>query len=65
MHNLWLAFKCLSLIAGCLLMLSIIVSIVESIRDTFRESKFKKDLKDITIETYIKNIENSNKDEEK
>lgn len=61
MTNLWIAFKCLSLIAGCLLMIAIIVAIVEAIRNTFRKKTYEQ-----RIDEYVnKIIEESFKDEEK
>lgn len=61
MENLWIIFKCLSLITGCLLMLAIIVAIVETIREKFNEAKFKKELNYILLENIKNNI---NKEEE-
>ena len=60
MHNLWLAFKCLSLIAGCLLMIAIIVAIVEAIRNTFKKKSYEQ-----KIDEFVeKLIADSFKDEE-
>lgn len=61
MENLWLIFKGLSLVAGCLLMVAIIVAIVETILNTFRKKSYQQ-----KIDEYVEKIfEESLKDEEK
>lgn len=61
MSNLWLAFKCLSLIAGCLFMLFVIVAIVEGIRSIFKKKTYEE-----KINEYVEQIlKDSFKDEEK
>ena len=61
MHNLWIIFKCLSLIAGCLFMIVTIVAIVETIRDKFRERNFKNKINEIII----KKIDDNDEEKEK
>ena len=64
MHNLWLAFKCLSLIAGCLLMVAIIVGIVEGIRSMFKKKTYQSKIDDYVeklLEESFKNSENEDR----
>lgn len=61
MTNLWVAFKCLSLIAGCLFMIAIIVAMVESIRSAFKKKSYEQKIDEVVE----KIIEESFKDEEK
>ena len=65
MENLWLVFKCLCLVAGCLVMISIIVSIVESIRNSFRKRDYEQKLEDIICKYVEDAMEEASKDEEK
>lgn len=64
MHNLWLAFKCLSLIAGCLFMIAMIVAMVESIRSTFKKKTYQNKIDDY-IEKVLEESFNEAEKEEK
>ena len=64
MENLWLVFKCLSLIAGCLLMIAIIVAIVEAIRNTFKRKTYEQRINDM-IEKLVEDALNNPDEEEK
>lgn len=64
MHNLWLTFKCLSLITGCLFMIAMIVAMVESIRSTFKKKTYEQKIDDMVeklIEESFKNSENEDR----
>ena len=64
MHNLWIAFKCLSLIAGCLLMIAFIVAIVETIRNTFKRKSYEQRINDM-VEKLVEESFNEAEKEEK
>ena len=64
MQNLWLAFKCLSLIAGCVFMVLIIIGLVEGIRTIFRRKSVEQNIQDM-VEKLIEESFNEDKKEEK
>lgn len=65
MQNLWLIFKCLSLIAGCLLMVAIgVVGVVEGIRNMFKKKTYQEKIDDFIKQIFEESLKNSNDNNE-